>query len=72
MSLDDWLRVIEVLKWPAAAMGIAVAGFLIFRNGRTAANEAIKTEQLTQVNRSSRFAGSKTFKEIVSERRYHK
>jgi hypothetical protein len=33
MSLDDWLRVIEVLKWPAAAMGIAVAGFLIFRNG---------------------------------------
>ena len=25
---------------------------------RTAANEAIKTEQLTQVNRSSRFAGS--------------
>ena len=34
---------------------------------RTAANEPIETEQLTQINRSSRFAGSKAFQEIVSE-----
>jgi hypothetical protein len=33
MSLEDWLHVIEVLKWPVAVMGISIAGFFVFRNG---------------------------------------